>query len=170
MGESPNSRDSAMTHYIWCAIWFLDKGLDWWHRNVQHVLNRESDGNLKVWFLWEWWVSSDAKAGWWWGVDRFARAATTAYWRQGGLNNTSLFPHSSLTVLMARSRRTSYCQALFSVRALSLVWLLSHHLHMAFPLGPCTPGISSSIYKDTSPIGLGPHPWDCLTLTTFIQI
>ena len=34
--------------------------------------------------------------------------------------------------------------------------------HMAFSLCMHSPGVFYSSYKDTSPIGLGPHPYDLI--------
>lgn len=72
-----------------------------------------------------------------------------------------------LTVLEARSPKSRCQQSWFLLRPLSH-WLRDGCSllcpHVDFSLCTCDPGISFSSYKVTSPIGLGPQPYDLVWL------
>ena len=70
--------------------------------------------------------------------------------------------HLLLTVLEAGSSRSKCHQVLFLLRPLPMVHGRppSHHPHRASTLSMSIPGVSPSSYKDTSSLGLGPHPYD----------
>lgn len=96
----------------------------------------------------------------WPHLDYFTRVALTKYHKLRGLKNRNFFFHCSgsqrskikvpwglvsceMTTLACR-RPPSYCT------------------HTAIPLCSCSPGVSSSSSKDTSPFGLEPHLYDLI--------
>ena len=86
--------------------------------------------------------------------------------RLGGINNRNLLSHSSggwKSKIKVPARLVSGGASLPGLP----VAAFSPCLHMASPLCSCgeegdISGVSSSSYKDTSPIGLGPHPNDLI--------
>ena len=89
------------------------------------------------------------------------------YYRQGGLDNRNLF----LTVPEAWKSKIKVSAGLVSPEDSPLgVWVATFSLcsPMAFPLCAHILAVSSS-YKDTSPVGLGPHPMDSFNLNYLLK-
>ena len=89
------------------------------------------------------------------------QAAITECHRVGGLNRRNAFSHSSGGWKAEIKVWAGLGSAEASLLGLQMAALLLCP-HMAFPLCMQLPGVFSSSYKDTSPIGSGPHPYDLI--------
>lgn len=118
-------------------------------------------------FYWQFKLSLDA----WFNMHLSPWAAITESHKLGGLNHRNLF----LTVLEAGVQARSSCQGRFLMRflfpACRLPATFAWCPHMAFfCVDRVSSGVSSSFYKDMSPIGLGLFLWTYLILITSLEV